>query len=622
MSGPESNGKPVTMRDAMLARVPPHDEQAEMALLGSLLVDGERLEAVERLLMPEDFYSGVHQRLYRIILDMRETGVPIDALLVFRECERRDMLEETGGRDYILTLARSVTSPAHAEHYAAIVRDKAERRVAETALFRVFELASDESVSLDSARILATQWADRAPRSSGLRFLTAAEIIASTPERLPFVVDGLVCLRLVCALVAEAKAGKSCLVAVILRGVLLGLRVLGRAVQKVKAGIWVSEEDALTLGQTLRDYGLADVPGLYVLTREQLAGKSYSEILAAVRAEQARTGAEVIVFDTLSRLAGFKDTEESDSAAMERATRALQPFATRGAAVIVLHHIKKGEGKGWNKVRGSSAFAATVDVGFTLEKRAGGLRRLECLGGRASGWVEVLDYQRVEDITALGPRYRFDVEAAARTDEAARAADLVAKVKVALRLDPACSFRALKNAVKVSADTLRACLADGIGKWFRIEKAVKRGESDRHYLVPEAGEGVSLRPSLEEGARSTPPLLAGPSVPAVPECAPGTPSTPAEDAALLALVAQRPGCSHEAVARVLGWTPRRVEDAAARLHAAGSLVMETAEGGGFYTLRPAAQASAAPCPVPSTAAGSARVCETADHGRRAAREEH
>ncbi len=107
-----------------IERVPPHDLEAEMAVLGSILLDGEVMGAVAPLVKAGDFYRQAHRRLFEVMLTLYDRGEPLDALLVFRECERQALLEDTGGRDYIAELARSVTTPAHGEHYATIVREK------------------------------------------------------------------------------------------------------------------------------------------------------------------------------------------------------------------------------------------------------------------------------------------------------------------------------------------------------------------------------------------------------------------------------------------------------------------------------------------------------------------
>ena len=111
-----------------IERVPPHDLEAEMAVLGSILLDGEVMGGVAPLLKPGDFYRKAHRRLYEVMGSLYDRGEPLDAILVFRECERLAVLEETGGRDYIADLARCVATPAHGEHYAQIVREKAVAR--------------------------------------------------------------------------------------------------------------------------------------------------------------------------------------------------------------------------------------------------------------------------------------------------------------------------------------------------------------------------------------------------------------------------------------------------------------------------------------------------------------
>ncbi len=127
-----------------LERVPPHSLEAEVAVLGSILVDGEMLGAVTPLLNATDFYRPAHRRLYEVMLALYDRSEPVDALMLFREVERRGLLEETGGRDAIAALASAVTSPAHAEHWAGIVREKAIARQLITAAVEIQQAAFAE----------------------------------------------------------------------------------------------------------------------------------------------------------------------------------------------------------------------------------------------------------------------------------------------------------------------------------------------------------------------------------------------------------------------------------------------------------------------------------------------
>lgn len=108
-----------------IERMPPHSLEAEMAVLGSVLLDGEVIGTLIPILKSTDFYRGAHGRIYEVMLALFDRGEPIDALLVFREIERQGAFDEVGGPEYLASLGGAVSSPASAEHYARIVREKA-----------------------------------------------------------------------------------------------------------------------------------------------------------------------------------------------------------------------------------------------------------------------------------------------------------------------------------------------------------------------------------------------------------------------------------------------------------------------------------------------------------------
>ncbi len=108
----------------LIERVPPHHLESEMAVLGSILLDGETMGLIVPLLKPEDFYRPAHGRIYEAMQTLYEKGDALDVILVRRECERQGLLAEVGD-DILARLAGVVRSPAHAEHYALIVREKA-----------------------------------------------------------------------------------------------------------------------------------------------------------------------------------------------------------------------------------------------------------------------------------------------------------------------------------------------------------------------------------------------------------------------------------------------------------------------------------------------------------------
>jgi len=108
-------------------RVPPHDIEAEMSLLGSLMLDREVIGEVLPIIPRHEsrrFYQPEHRLIFEALVDLYDKGSQIDMVILRDELLRRGILEKIGGNEYILELVQSVPSAANAEYYARIVRDK------------------------------------------------------------------------------------------------------------------------------------------------------------------------------------------------------------------------------------------------------------------------------------------------------------------------------------------------------------------------------------------------------------------------------------------------------------------------------------------------------------------
>ena len=109
------------------ARIPPHDLDAEMAALGSMMLDRQAVEAVLEVINREEgewFYRPDHRIIFQVLLDVYDRNDPMDLFVVQDELKRRDQLDQVGGTEYIVSLAESVPTWVNAEYYARIVRDK------------------------------------------------------------------------------------------------------------------------------------------------------------------------------------------------------------------------------------------------------------------------------------------------------------------------------------------------------------------------------------------------------------------------------------------------------------------------------------------------------------------
>ena len=108
-----------------IERMPPQALDAEMAVLGSMLLSKEAVTKCMELLEPEAFYKTAHQKIYQAIVNLDARGeVEVDYLTVSEELKRMGVLEEVGGAYYLTELTNRVPSAASVEYYARIVLEK------------------------------------------------------------------------------------------------------------------------------------------------------------------------------------------------------------------------------------------------------------------------------------------------------------------------------------------------------------------------------------------------------------------------------------------------------------------------------------------------------------------
>jgi replicative DNA helicase len=106
-------------------RLPPHSIDAEMCLLASMMLEKEIIGLAVQIVTGESFFQADHQIIFDVLLKLYEQNRPIDAVILCDELNKRKLLEEIGGREYIGRILNTVPSAAHGEHYAGIVREKA-----------------------------------------------------------------------------------------------------------------------------------------------------------------------------------------------------------------------------------------------------------------------------------------------------------------------------------------------------------------------------------------------------------------------------------------------------------------------------------------------------------------
>jgi replicative DNA helicase len=140
------------------ALVPPHDLDAERAVIGAMLVSETAVSVVGEVLAVEDFYSETHRVLYGAMMRLYSRGEPIDQLTLTNELRSMGEFDRIGGRQYVFRIVESVPTAANAARYAEIVRGKALLRAVIDAGSRIqqeaFTEPEDVTQALDAAEQL------------------------------------------------------------------------------------------------------------------------------------------------------------------------------------------------------------------------------------------------------------------------------------------------------------------------------------------------------------------------------------------------------------------------------------------------------------------------------------
>jgi replicative DNA helicase len=170
-------------------QAPPHNLEAEEAVLGAVLASGRLLAEVAGQLEEADFYRPAHRTMWRAILRLADRGQPTDPVTMLGELHDSGELADVGGGPFLHTLIEAVPTVANAAHYARLVADTARRRRVIDLGIRLAHSDADPAIlahlagelaeSTTAARIGERSWEPPIP------FGAAGEVPAFPVEVLP-----------------------------------------------------------------------------------------------------------------------------------------------------------------------------------------------------------------------------------------------------------------------------------------------------------------------------------------------------------------------------------------------------------------------------------------------------
>ncbi len=113
------------MSVADIRKLPPQSIDAEMSILGGILLENEAINRVLDILVPDDFYRESHRKIIRAMIELNEHREPCDLITLTTILKKRGELEDVGGGAYLATLVDFVPTAANIAYYGRIVKEKA-----------------------------------------------------------------------------------------------------------------------------------------------------------------------------------------------------------------------------------------------------------------------------------------------------------------------------------------------------------------------------------------------------------------------------------------------------------------------------------------------------------------
>ena len=144
-----TNGQFSMPSQLALEKVPPQNLDAEMAVLGSMLLDEEAISVAVEILDKEFFYKESHQKIFSAILDLFNANKAVDLITLTDALRKDGSLEQVGGASFLTALVNSVPTAANINHYVGIVKQKSILRILINNATRIVSMCYENDGSVD-----------------------------------------------------------------------------------------------------------------------------------------------------------------------------------------------------------------------------------------------------------------------------------------------------------------------------------------------------------------------------------------------------------------------------------------------------------------------------------------
>jgi replicative DNA helicase len=170
-------------QETALEKIPPQNVDAEMAVLGSMLIDEDAISAATEILTAEYFYKESHRKVFEAIVTLYNANKAVDLITLTDELKRVGMLDEIGGVSFLTSLANAVPTAANINHYVSIVKEKNILRTLINNSTKIISLCYENEGNIDelvdSAEKLIFEVSDRKAKGS---YISLKDIIKDSIE--------------------------------------------------------------------------------------------------------------------------------------------------------------------------------------------------------------------------------------------------------------------------------------------------------------------------------------------------------------------------------------------------------------------------------------------------------
>lgn len=132
-----------------LEKIPPQNLEAEMAILGSMLLDENAVSIAAELLDRDSFYKETHSKIFEAILNLYSANKAVDLITLTNELKRNGSLDEIGGASFLTGLVNAVPTAANINHYVSIVKEKSILRTLISNATKVVALCYESEGNVD-----------------------------------------------------------------------------------------------------------------------------------------------------------------------------------------------------------------------------------------------------------------------------------------------------------------------------------------------------------------------------------------------------------------------------------------------------------------------------------------